>query len=396
MSSIAEVGRMERELSRVDRLSEDIHFPPELLLEILLWLPSKTLLKFRSVCRIWCSFIDSSNFISLHLNCYNYDYSQKSIDHLIAIQRIVDVGCFFTIRSSDRLNTVADLAELAEPYSISGNCNGLILLNYGWNAVRLWNPSIRKSLFLPDCPIKLRWSRIRRCHVTYTLGFSRSSNDYKVLAVKTNLPSYSDDKAYIAVYSLADHLWRVKPNPVSVSKWAISWLSPEGGLVCCGGVVYWVDNDLHRKPGAYMKLYLYDFDVEEFSVMQLPDAVKESTHRLIFAHGDSLAVLLMSSESICIWVLKKDGGENPWRLWFKGEPHLNASKLFECANVVYCKNSNTFLLNNNLATMSYDIANNQIRILKEKDMMNFRISFQTYVESLVLHKGFGETITLFL
>ncbi|XP_021719060.1 uncharacterized protein LOC110686763 [Chenopodium quinoa] len=258
---------------------------------------------------------------------------------------------------SRRSQQVAVLAELPEPYSISGNCNGLILLKY---------------------------------------GFSPSSNDHKVLAIKTNIRNFKDDKAYIAVYSLTDHLWRVKPNPVSESGWAISRFRRCGGLVCCGGVVYWVDNDLHRKPGANRKLYLYDFDVEEFSVMQLSDSVKESTARLIFAHGESLAVLSMSSESICIWVLKKDGGENPWRLWFSGEPNLDASKLFECSNVVYGQNSNTFLLNNTLATMSYDIASNQTRTLEKKHIMSSRISFQTYVESLVLHKGFDETITSFL
>ncbi|XP_021719061.1 F-box protein CPR30-like [Chenopodium quinoa] len=378
---MAELSSMEREFSRDDNL------PEELLLEILAWLPSKTLLKFRSVCKTWCSFIDSSNFIPLHLKRYNYN-SQKVTHHLIAIERSVGDGCNFTIRCCDTFNKIADLVEFPEPHSISGNRNGLILLINGRNSVRLWNPSIRKSLFLPHCPFASPWGRSRRCCVAYALGFSPSSNDHKVLAIKTIIRRFNDD-AWIAVYSLTDHLWRKKQNPVSKSGWAISGFRREGGLVCCGGVVYWID----RNRQANGKLYLYDFDVEEFSVMQLPDAVKESTNRFIFAHGESLGVLLMSSESSCIWVLEKDGGENPWRLWFKGDPNLDAPKVFDCSSIVYGQKSNTFLLFNthNHITMSYNIASNQTRT-----MMSSRIFFQTYLESLVLHKDFDETITSFL
>uniref|UniRef100_A0A803L8S0 F-box associated beta-propeller type 1 domain-containing protein n=1 Tax=Chenopodium quinoa TaxID=63459 RepID=A0A803L8S0_CHEQI len=156
------------------------------------------------------------------------------------------------------------------------------------------------------------------------------SNDYKVLAIKTCIRRFNDD-AWIAVYSFTDHLWREKPNPVSKSGWAVSGFRSEGGLVCCGGVVYWIN----RSHKANAKLYLYNFDVEEFSVMQLPDAVKEGANRFIFAHGESLGVLMMSSESSCIWVLEKDGGDNPWRLWFKGDPNLDAPKVFDCSSIVY-------------------------------------------------------------
>ncbi|XP_021719066.1 F-box/kelch-repeat protein At3g23880-like [Chenopodium quinoa] len=340
--------------SREKKLSlpEDSYLPEELLTEILARLPSKTLLKFRSVCKTWCSLIDSSDFIKLYNNTSKTHY-------FIANGNVVHKGCIFTVRHIDTLMNIkiANNVRLPDSYSISGSCNGLILLrNRSSSNEVLWNLVLG--------------------------GFSPSSNDYKVLAID----KFRFHEVPIAVYSLVDRLWRVKPNQANNSDWGLSSgfeYCEDDQFVSCRGVVYWIESNFYYKAGVSQKLYLFNFDVEEFSVMQLPDAVKDSIVRFIFKHGESLAVFSMSSERSCIWVLEKDGGEDPWRLWFSGDPNSRVSKLFERSPVktVYVQHSNTFLFKTSHAIMSYSIASNHARTLGKKSM-GCHSSLATYVESL--------------
>lgn len=85
--------------------------------------------------------------------------------------------------------------------------------------------------------------------------------------------------------------------------------------------------------------------------------------------------------------------------WFSGAPNLEASKLLKPyssphINIHYVRNNNTFLINAPEGLMCYDIASNQIQCLGKSICGN--LSFDTYVESLVLHKGSeGQTLTSF-
>ncbi|XP_052168855.1 F-box only protein 8-like [Oryza glaberrima] len=45
------------------------YIPEDVLFKILSWLPSKSLIRFRSVCKAWHATISSSRFVNAHLEC---------------------------------------------------------------------------------------------------------------------------------------------------------------------------------------------------------------------------------------------------------------------------------------------------------------------------------------
>ncbi|PHT76805.1 hypothetical protein T459_20327 [Capsicum annuum] len=74
-------------------------------------------------------------------------------------------------------------------FNIVGSCNGLLCLADDHeccrNHIYLWNPSIRKSLKLP-IPI-YTFKTLSTLDHTQGFGFDRTTNDYKVVRIYTQL-----------------------------------------------------------------------------------------------------------------------------------------------------------------------------------------------------------------
>ncbi|XP_017252319.2 F-box/kelch-repeat protein At3g23880 [Daucus carota subsp. sativus] len=113
--------------------------PPELVTEILLRLPAKSLLRCKSVCKSWLSLISNPSFIKSHLNfallasktkptllVIEYPHEQVALDmndSLIHINCVVMPWCFVT------------------HVLVVGTCNGIVCLDTMHGAeVCLWNP----------------------------------------------------------------------------------------------------------------------------------------------------------------------------------------------------------------------------------------------------------------
>ncbi|XP_021726592.1 putative F-box protein At1g50870 [Chenopodium quinoa] len=131
---------------------KETHIPVDLLRDILARLPVKTLLRYRCVCKLWCTLIDSKDF---RLNTNN----RKNTDVLV-MRSVKNRDQFiFTVRSTDTSKITDDLCMICESYTLLGTCNGLMLmlmskkLSDNTVMLRLWNPSIQKSLILPSCPL---------------------------------------------------------------------------------------------------------------------------------------------------------------------------------------------------------------------------------------------------
>lgn len=171
----------------------------------------------------------------------------------------------------------------------------MLMKNY--HDIVLWNPSIRKALILPSasfrpsrCPLGFAHYIFGYAH--YILGFAPSSNDYKVLAIKDS----KSMSMLFAIYSLNDHLWRTTPDWTNVWGWdSLKYVilqEYEPRRVFCGGVLYWIGHDPLLSQRTHHLLSL-NFEVEQFSVMQLPEAVKESIVKFIFLLRESLAIFAL-------------------------------------------------------------------------------------------------------
>ncbi|XP_074264878.1 F-box/kelch-repeat protein At3g23880-like [Silene latifolia] len=366
-------------------ISEFNYLPPEVWTQILLSLPAKTLLKFRCVCKSWCSIIDDPNFIYLHFQLCKINSGNNQL--LVALEglgRNRDKGCLLTVCQPETLQStgLTFMKFDSYRYRMVSSCNGLLLVvqhgpdgsHIEW---RLWNPCIRKSFLLPTCPLDTCW---------YLLGFAPESKDYKVAAFAFEI---SDDiwprKIHFAVYSLRDQLWTVRNLNIT----SMRELYSLSKAVFFRGAAYWLaENDYQRNEPTH--LGSYDFDKESIDFLELPFSLDETGfYRFLFLLGGSLAVFSISQVTSSIWVLEQDNEKGPWTLWFSGKSTSDAYQLFfDCIihhiKLFYIESDGGFFV---CGDKAYNIASCQVK--KLENTPNYYFDLEAYSESLVLSKGFG-------
>ncbi|XP_021766155.1 putative F-box protein At3g21120 [Chenopodium quinoa] len=324
-------------------------------------------MRFRCVCKSWCSLIDSSDFIVTHLHIYN-----KKRKSLIAKKETE-----FTLYSIDAFKKIDKVFSTQKDHCNSyNNCFGLILLQETEDEFVFYNPCIRKSLVIPPCPfISMGYT------ILYYPGFASSTNDHKIVAFGCRWNS----EVSIAVYSLNDRLWRIKDglfDEAHIRRYGCTYYSKSA--------THWLgfDQDYSKPPVSRIHLVSFDFDSEEFSITDFPDALKQKDSlKFLFTLGESIAAFSVCSMRICIWVLVKDGGDRSWRLWYTGDTNLEADQFLTRSFFMEIFNAekNTFLVLKKGKVYSYNFRTHQIQHLENYTDHNSKSS-EVYVENLVLHK----------
>ncbi|KAK7293131.1 hypothetical protein RJT34_15992 [Clitoria ternatea] len=183
-----------------------------LIVEILSWLPVKSLIRFRCVSKSWNSLIISdSQFTKLHL--------QRSSTPSTKLQLLIDSPCLDSMVSSwpvtQLLNNSSSFLTTegqnfsSENYNFIGSCNGLIalhgtqyrvgILRYSW--VCFWNPAIRtRSQNSPSC-----------FGLTgFGFGYDPISDTYKVVGlISCSVGEQGFQRDKVKVYSRGGNCWRV-------------------------------------------------------------------------------------------------------------------------------------------------------------------------------------------
>ncbi|XP_074313666.1 F-box/kelch-repeat protein At3g23880-like [Silene latifolia] len=361
---------------------------------ILPTLPVKTLLRFRSVCKLWRSIIDDPPFVADHfiLSTNNVHKNQA-----IAIENLGDrgkEGRRLTVTDRNTLTKQADVFHHPDEYYFQACCNGLFLVEespYRYiisgrsRYMELWNPSIRQSLRLPPCPL----AHGTNDKMAYIFGFRPLRNDYVVYAFR--LDEHTPMKASVAVYTLSDNLWNIRNYKLSVPR---SLFMPFRKRMC-GNECIFLDGALHwfGRPPNYRyeprRTYLvsFDFEVENFSYIELPDSSPwpaiTRTYRFLFVLDKSLAIFIISAAYSSIWVLKNE----MWNLLFSTTSCLKGFNYI-------CKHRHVvtklFYAEDGGITMAYGQVGYKImsdKIKKLDKSLSSYLILDTYMESLVLHKG---------
>ncbi|KAI5660769.1 hypothetical protein M9H77_20092 [Catharanthus roseus] len=312
-------------LKNQDKMSH--YFPEEILIEILIKLPVKTLIRFTLVSKSWHTLIRSSNFVSKHLINQN-----KKIPTFLLLRHFNedDKKEHYTFHSNDEDSSVSKLAEINFPLKsrvsstflrIVGSCNGLICFcddqfgTFPTKPIILFNPSIQKHLFLPLPTVHPR-SR------DYVLGFGFDSqkSDFKVLRIvydktksQSQIQSQSpsvDLSAKAEIYSLNKKNWgKIKLTELD-SKPICSWRN-----VYYNGVVHWL---AYNKKNSRNFILGFDFRDENFRETLLPEALA-TAHAASFdvnVHcDDGLAIVEYNgfTRSCNVWVMKEYGVMGSWK-----------------------------------------------------------------------------------
>ncbi|XP_019419223.1 PREDICTED: F-box/kelch-repeat protein At3g23880-like [Lupinus angustifolius] len=187
----------------------------ELIYEILLWLPVKSLIQFKCVCKLWNSLISSSDFVKKHVD-------RSSIDPNLRNHRLLGIDYYLDhkfLLSPSLRSVIDDLSrpifdessfELCLGVEIVQSCNGLICwMNYeNDNCVNYLNPSTKFKSQSPPC-FDHPWvfgDVDELCFTLFGFGYDHINDTYKTIAI------YCDPigkKTMVKVYELGvSRSWR--------------------------------------------------------------------------------------------------------------------------------------------------------------------------------------------
>ncbi|GER52004.1 F-box and associated interaction domains-containing protein [Striga asiatica] len=323
----------------------------DLLVGILARLPVQALLRLRAVCKSWKSIIASPEFCSLHLSTNHpskillttRDPGQPTIanGNHIPEQRYLllnddehlpaDPSC---LAPFDLPFQIPDLNSL----NILGSINGLICLSVTPSylcdddaelniPILLWNPTIRRYVYLPDPTFSYAWNS------SIEFGYDATTDDYKIMVFRntTAVPEYH-------IYSLNSNTWRRGNFEIGDERRLL--FNSTGAFA--GGKMHWLVSDeinfdevtLDEFEELLSKTSLYSFDVAEevFAEVGLPPSEGVLTHPVFTVVKDSLHLVeptLGSQTYWTIWVKMEDAG-GCCDVYWKKLYSVDATAVFVC------------------------------------------------------------------
>ncbi|XP_076924479.1 F-box/kelch-repeat protein At3g06240-like [Bidens hawaiensis] len=202
---------------------DDLYLCEELILDILSWLPTKTLLRFRSVSKSFRARISSHDFIRLHTLRAEKRFLMIHVHDAFGRTAVENM---YTISSS------AGITPMDYPFGsrigVVASCNGIMCVcERDIGAIHLWNPSTRRILTVHELP---SWSI-----GIHGFGFDPAINDYKILRIfVVNADTF--------VYTIRTRAWRrIAPPAIRISHM--------GSYQQClfDGALHWVVGGWHSR-----------------------------------------------------------------------------------------------------------------------------------------------------
>lgn len=276
------------------------NLPFELITEILLRLPVKSILKFRCVSKSWLTLTFSSRFIKAHLkvSAENQDSTRHKLI-LLDLSHTALKSCslqsFLDAPSADIATNISPPEELVKrSFCLVGSCDGLICLEVKYD-LYLWNPCTRKSKKLPRPTFE---GRSERFYCVYGFGYEKSSDDYKVVAILAERSEL--DGVYrvtqVSIYSIRTDSWR------SIGNFG------EGVELDKPGKLF--NGKLHWEVRPFV--VSVNLENEMCEAFELP---YYGEHRIDSALGEfegKLAVLCHHYCTFDVWVMKEYGVKESW------------------------------------------------------------------------------------
>ncbi|KAF5740027.1 F-box/kelch-repeat protein [Tripterygium wilfordii] len=311
------------------------YFPQEVLADILLRLPTKTIGLCSCVCKSWHSAITNPTFVHNHFTQTQNDNDRRRLFLLRHFPETHNRERYSLHSDNYAFDKVQDLdfplQSFNRHFRIVGSCNGVLCLSDDTTVITanfvLWNPSIRKYISLPRPLVSCSSHGL----FTFALGFGFDSLscDYKVVMLaylKTKYGFYSSRRPTVNVYSLNTNSWR------DVSATALSYRVVEflWTQVFMNGAVHWIasTHDIGLKLERFNKspfgnlILRFDLAHEVFDKMSLPESLVSSTQYelSITVLGERLSVVQFhrrSYHACSIWMMEEYGVAESWTKWLE-------------------------------------------------------------------------------
>ncbi|KAI3916834.1 hypothetical protein MKX01_015369 [Papaver californicum] len=288
----------------------------DLLGQILLCLPVKSLLVFKSVSKQWYRIVSDFDFISKHLVHSRPRVPGFYLQQLSPWEDPEFEFIFFegNIPSSIPFRTQEDFSNGGLMVTgIEQSCNGLLLLCC-YSSIDgkyyICNPSTKRYSVLPK-DIKNSWN-LNICSVSLAFNPLKSPY-YKVVCIWRN----EKDNFVIEIYCSRTAGWRLSGNPVAAAPYDI--FSKSG--VFWNGSLHWMSTDCDSSNFSESSVY-FDTDRELLGRMPVPPAPEKWYKRVIAYFGECkgkfhLIQKYLPSTTASLDVLEMDIDYRCWTLKYR-------------------------------------------------------------------------------
>ncbi|KAI3755609.1 hypothetical protein L1987_55413 [Smallanthus sonchifolius] len=275
---------------------EDI-LPVNIISDILLRLPVKTVISCKCVCKKWRDLVSDPYFAHLHhsrspqcLMIYN-----GWTANLVDIGHAVDDYERLTLTHVKSLNLNLSTAVLANrPLVQLGSVNGLIFVCHRCTPLFIFNPVFGEYMIIPKPRISHFLS------LSYGFGVS-TAGEYKVIRIcgeifPQNEPE--EDEGYIFdidivevdVYTIGTGRWRsLGRTPLNLRRVV------QHGMFL-NGHVYWISEG---------QIYDFDLTTETFELFPSPPGDNEESKQMLGVLNGNLSRFSWSSLGFTVWVMKE-------------------------------------------------------------------------------------------
>ncbi|XP_039155900.1 F-box/kelch-repeat protein At3g06240 [Eucalyptus grandis] len=250
-------------------------FLSDIVIEILLRVPFKSLMRFKCVCKRWRSLISGPGFARSHLQ-------RLKAGDMVASQRIFKTSPLETIdyEALDGGIGGGDHAVVVRAHELSlddacwepllvGSCDGLVCLHDPGRFL-LYNPSTRECRDLPGLDL------FELDEMFIGFGYDPRSHDYKIVQ--------GDDtgNGQVVIFSLRSGSWRMTPvqqeNHLAVSEQGVYW----------NGALHWCV-PAERRNKSETVIMSFDLSEEKFhQVLRAPEVNGDVVFEGLGVHGASL------------------------------------------------------------------------------------------------------------
>jgi len=281
--------------------------PEELIEEILLRLPVRSLLRFKCVCKSWKTLIFEPGFTKSHLRISTSDPSMRNQQLLFNVLSEPNKILSYPLNSllensstSDEFVGFSSMMKVKECYHITcGSCNGLLCLyDSSQHCVRLCNPSIRWISKQSPKAFSHGWMIIY-----YGFGYDQVNDNYKVLIVVENKRGYRE--RLTKIYTFGEDSWK------TIQKFPCTSTVPLGEFA--SGTLNWiVDNG--GVSSNQSVILSFDLEKETYGEVLLPQngADNVSMHRL-YVLNNCLCVFSETNKTHWVaWLMKEYGVVESW------------------------------------------------------------------------------------
>ena len=310
-------------LNKRQKMSENVkvnELPEDILVEILVRLPVKSLVRFRCVCNSWFSLLTHPRFVRDHLK-HDHEQHENHMRMEGVIQILVDSPFSSHWKEEEELEELEETEELelegeeeeidcssilrdTNMFKVWGHCDGLlcgVVENLEVLALIVWNPSLREYIELSSSPHP---TSPENRYMIHGIGYDTHSEDYKVVKIFQSQPYFMKPiKPEVYVLSLKANSWKRIPNTLSFS------MSSHQGIHV-NGSIYWI------VEFPVSSILCFDLVEEKISLVDLPVKKHWFECKLMNMQG-SLCLSVFGADQLSTRVFSlspkdKDGTDRVW------------------------------------------------------------------------------------